>query len=764
MDHSRLTPLLGSDRVLVATLVATAALLALAAWVGVDASAQFWLAGSLIAFLLLARRHSERGTLRLLYLGVIAFLMARYFFWRTFNTLGWQDPFSFAGMMLLYLAECYAIVLGLLSMLVTLRPIDRKPVPLPADSALLPTVDVFVPTYDEAPALVESTLIAACQMDYPAAKLTVYLLDDGGTTQKCNDVDPLRAATARARQLAMRELCRDTGAVYLTREHNEAAKAGNINSALPRSHGELVVILDADHVPTSDFLQKTVGHFLRDPNLFLVQTPHFFINPDPVEKNLDVFSRMPAESEMFFRITQRGLDFWNGTLFAGSAAVLRRRCLDAIGGFAGSSVTEDAETALELHSLGYNSLFVSEPLISGLAPESFEGFVRQRTRWATGMVQILLLKNPLRRAGLTAWQKVCYLTSCLHWLFPFARVVFLLAPLLFLLFGLHIYNASVAEILAFTVPHYWATLRLASFQYGHVRWPFASTLYELLQSMFSLRAIWRVMRNPRAPTFLVTPKGEQLAEDFISPLALPFYLVFAVLMLGAGVGAYRYFAAPDERHMVLIVGFWHALNILIMVAALGVMAELRQRRGSHRVRADLPATMVIEGRAEPCQLRDVSLGGAGLEVANMGRGVRVGSHGLLQVVARRGSASLVLAFTVSSVDCGSGRGRLGVAFERDSAHARARIVQLVYGDSERWRRYWDGRRGNPGPWRSLLLLVWAGCLQSQLHASHLVRGLGRWLRTARSDERAVGHPRSAGTTGTSIPARGRARSTDRTAA
>jgi cellulose synthase (UDP-forming) len=764
MDHSRLTSLLGSDRVIVATLLATAVLLALAAWVGVDASAQFWLAGSLIAFLLLARRHSARGTLRLLYLGVIAFLMARYLFWRTFSTLGWQDPFSFVGMMLLYLAECYAIVLGLLSMLVTLRPIDRNPVPLPADSALLPTVDVFVPTYDEVPALVESTLIAARQMNYPAEKLTIYLLDDGGTTQKCKDPDPVRAATACARQLAMRDLCREIGAVYMTREHNEAAKAGNINAALPRSHGELVVVLDADHVPTSDFLQKTVGHFLRDPNLFLVQTPHFFINPDPVEKNLDVFSRMPAENEMFFRITQRGLDFWNGTLFAGSAAVLRRRCLDAIGGFAGSSVTEDAETALELHSLGYNSLFVSEPLISGLAPETFEGFVRQRMRWATGMVQLLLLKNPLRRSGLTAWQKLCYLTSCLHWLFPFARVVFLLAPLLFLLFGLHIYNASVIEILAFTVPHYWATLRLASFQYGHVRWPFASTLYELLQSMFSLRAIWQVMRNPRAATFLVTPKGEQLTEDFVSPLARPFYLVFAVLILGAGVGVYRYFALPDERHMVLIVGFWHALNLLIMVAALGVMAELRQRRGSHRVRADLPATMVIDGRAEPCHVRDVSLGGAGLEAAKLPPGIRRGARGLLQVMARRGSGSLVLAFTVSSLDSGSGRGRLGVAFERDSVQARARIVQLVYGNSERWRAYWNERRGSLGPWRSLLLLVWAGCLQSRLHASHLLRTLRQWLRTLRSDEHAVAHRRSAVTPGASAAAGRAARSTDKAAA
>jgi cellulose synthase (UDP-forming) len=83
-------------------------------------------------------------------------------------------------------------------------------------------------------------------------------------------------------------------------------------------------MLDADHVPTVDILEKTVGSFEHDDKLFLVQTPHFFINPDPIEKqNVKIFGRMPSENEMFYSVIQHGLDFWNSSFFCGSASGAR---------------------------------------------------------------------------------------------------------------------------------------------------------------------------------------------------------------------------------------------------------------------------------------------------------------------------------------------------------------------------------------------------------------------------------------------------------
>lgn len=131
----------------------------------------------------------------------------------------------------------------------------------------------------------------------------------------------------------MKALCARHGATYLTRESNEHAKSGNLNAAMGKTSGELIAILDADHVPTRDFLRSTVGFFIADAKAALVQTPHFFTNPDPLEKNLGLFNRMPAENDLFYRVVQKGLDTWNTSFFCGSGALVRRTAIEAIGGF-----------------------------------------------------------------------------------------------------------------------------------------------------------------------------------------------------------------------------------------------------------------------------------------------------------------------------------------------------------------------------------------------------------------------------------------------
>jgi hypothetical protein len=72
------------------------------------------------------------------------------------------------------------------------------------------------------------------------------------------------------------------------------------------SKGELIAVFDADHAPFRAFLRETVGFFLEDSKLFLVQTPHVFLNPDPIEKNLRTFKGMPSENEMFYGASSAG--------------------------------------------------------------------------------------------------------------------------------------------------------------------------------------------------------------------------------------------------------------------------------------------------------------------------------------------------------------------------------------------------------------------------------------------------------------------------
>jgi hypothetical protein len=503
-----------------------------------------------------------------------------------------------------------------------------------------------------------------------------------------------------------------------------------MNAALPHTDGDLILVLDADHIPTADILENTVGQFVHDDRLFLVQTPHFFINADPIEKNLGLFGKMPGESEMYFRIIQRGLDFWNATLFAGSAALLRRKALEEIGGFATQTVTEDAETALELHARGWRSAFVSRPMVAGLAPETFGGFVVQRMRWAQGMVQIFLLRRPLTRPGLTFWQRLCYLSNCAYWFFPFARLVFLLAPTAYLFFGLKIYNANIQEIFVYVLPQFWAAMTLSAFLFGRLRWPFVSVLYEMLQSMYSIGTVWSVLRNPTAPKFKVTPKGEHLEDDFVSPLAWPFYIVLIVLLAGYPAAVFWWQQEPEYRH-VLVTGLgWHSLNVLIMLAALGSLAERKQRREDPRMPADMPAHLHVAGSTVPGRLVDLSAGGTRIEVSDPAAlDAMGGTPDAVEVPGSGPGFGRRLPLEVVSRQRAGGTLWLGCRFQPRDLEDRRQIVCLAFGDSERWLRTWTGRRGKPtGTVRGLVLLAVKGLLHSHQHVGFILRGtvdLGR---------------------------------------
>ena len=182
----------------------------------------------------------------------------------------------------------------------------------------------------------------------------------------------------------------------------------------------------------------------------------------------------------------------------------------------------------------------------GLAPESFNGFIIQRMRWTQGMTQIMLLKLPGALGKLTWNQALSYVNSCIFWLFPPARLIFMLSPCLYLFFGLEIYNASFAQIAAFAFPHVIASQVCNTMLFGKSRWPLVSELYEVIQSCYALLALIQVFRNPRQPQFIVTPKGELLDEDFISPMVKPFYYLIAFWLFISTIGMFHSSARPTS--------------------------------------------------------------------------------------------------------------------------------------------------------------------------------------------------------------------------
>lgn len=581
----------------------------------ISIEAQFVMGVAAIAAMIAVWMVGKEGIWRQVFLALGTAVVLRYVYWRTTSTLPpITEPVNFIPGFLLYLMEMFSVMMLFISLFIIIDPLQRKRARQLPDEEL-PTVDIFVPSYNEEKGLLATTLAAAMNIDYPSHKFTVWLLDDGGTDQKVNDPDPRVSLPAQRRRADLQRLCQQLGCNYLTRAKNVHAKAGNLNNGLAHSTGDLIAVFDADHGPARGFLRETVGHFADDQRLFLVQTPHFFLNPDPLEKNLSTFDRMPSENEMFYSMIQKGLDKWNAAFFCGSAAVLRRRALEETGGFSGVSITEDAETALELHSRGWNSRYVDKPLIAGLQPENFVAFIGQRSRWCRGMVQILMLKNPLLKKGLKPHQRIAYLSSSLFWMFPLPRLTFMLAPLLYIFFSLQIYVANFQEFIGYTIAYMAVNIMLQSYLYGTLRWPWVSELYEYVQAVFLGRAILSVVMNPRKPTFNVTAKGLTVDTEHLSALAKPYFAIFGALAVAAAYAAYRYITEPAGNDLLMIVGVWNAVNLVIAGVALGVVSERPERRRAQRLNVVRRGMLeIVGGSTVPVSIEDVSTGGLRLRM------------------------------------------------------------------------------------------------------------------------------------------------------
>lgn len=669
-------------------LVALAPVVVLAS-VPTSNAAQAMLGVTAVVLVALLKPFAGRLVPRIALMAISSIIVLRYFVWRVTSTL--PDPdlsLSFVLAVLLLLTETYSILVFFLNAFITADPVERE-LPPQVRAEDLPTVDILVPSYNEPVEMLSITLSAAKNMIYPARLRRVVLCDDGGTDQRCNAADPEMAAAARERRRQMQELCRELGVIYSTRERNEHAKAGNMSAALSRLDGELVVVFDADHVPSRDFLARTVGYFAQDPKLFLVQTPHFFMNNDPIERNLGL--ACPPENEMFYGKIHPGLDRWGGAFFCGSAAVLRRKALDSVGGFAGETITEDAETALEIHSKGWRSMYLDRAMIAGLQPETFASFIQQRGRWATGMMQMLILKNPLMRKGLSPLQRLCYINSMSFWLFPLIRLAYLVAPLTYLFFGVEIFVTTANEAAAYVLSYMAIVLLVQNAVFSRQRWPLVSEIYEIAQAPFLAGAILRTVLRPRAAKFNVTAKDETLAEDYISPIYRPLLILFGLTVAGVAALVIRWIAFPGDRSVLLVVGIWAVFNMLLVSLSLRAVAEKQQRRAAPRVSMREPASLRWSGVDTPLPVTviDASTSGAGIELAG---------GGALRLPPLRSEVVLrpsfphaphlerdVRAQLLKTSSAASGATVLNLRFVSEQAiDVREAVAHLIFGSSDRW--------------------------------------------------------------------------------
>jgi len=633
----------------------------------------------------------------------------RYLWWRYTATLNWDDPLSLTFGLMLIAAETFSWVVLILGYFQTLWPLNRQPVSLPKDIASWPTVDLLIPTYNEPLSVVKPTIYAALGIDWPQDKICIYLLDDGNRPE-------------------FRQFADSVGINYLARSTHEHAKAGNINHALRVAcRSEYLAIFDCDHVPTRSFLQMTMGWFIKEPELAMMQTPHHFFSPDPFERNLGRFRRTPNEGTLFYGLVQDGNDVWDATFFCGSCAVIKRKALDEVGGIAVETVTEDAHTSLRMHRKGYTSAYIRIPQAAGLATESLSAHIGQRIRWARGMAQIFRLDNPLFGKGLKLVQRLCYANAMLHFLSGIPRLIFLLAPLAFLLCHAYIIFAPALAIAIFVLPHMIHTSLTNSRIQGRYRHSFWSDIYETVLAWYIARPTTVALFNPHKGKFNVTAKGGLVESQHLDWVITRPY-IFLVLLNLAGVFAaiWRFSYGPETEMLTVLVSLlWVFYNMIILGGAVAVSVEARQIRESHRVEIAMPAAVMrADGHMLPCTLRDYSDASVGIELREEGM---LKDNEQIFLLLKRGQQEFSFPCYVQRV---FGR-RAGISLKELTTKQNIEFIQCTFARADTWALWQDGFPEDK-PIQSLtdiMLLGFKGYIRLAEYGPTGVRRLFRLLTT-----------------------------------
>ncbi|HXF53675.1 MAG TPA: glycosyltransferase [Hyphomicrobiaceae bacterium] len=593
--------------------------------------------GLVIAALPWLRRESTVA--RTVVLGFAILLTWRYVAWRVSETLppagltaDWIAGLAFAGV------EALALVSTTITLLFMTRTRNRS-ADVEANMAWLldrprmPRIDVLICTYNEEEPILEQTIVGAMAMHYP--NFRVWVCDDG-------------------RRRWLKELCERHGCGYIARNDNAHAKAGNINNALSRLEAlpdppEFISILDADFVPTPEFLTRAMTLF-RDERVAIVQTPQHFVNPDPIQGNLSAARVWPDEQRYFFDVLMASMDAWGAAFCCGTSSVIRFSALKRIGGFPTESVTEDYLVTLRLRQIGYQTVYLNERLTLGLAPEGLKEYITQRSRWCLGFVQICRGRcSPIRPGnGLSLVDRLILSGTFLYWsaahLF---RLLGLLIPALYLLFGVEAVHADVSDAILNFVPYFVVQCAIMAWLSEGRLLPIMADVSQLLCAHSVVRAVAAGLVKPKGQKFKVTAKGGDRDKLFVQ---WSLFRIFAFYLALTIAGVMLAFVIDDGRPLQessVLALFWSWYNIIILTIACMVCIEQPRKRKAERFATCEPVTIIRGGQVYAYPLLDISTGGmrlAGKAPATVGTevAVKVGDTRVMAQIVRADEGEFAL--------------------------------------------------------------------------------------------------------------------------
>lgn len=412
---------------------------------------------------------------------------ATYIFWLSFHVVGILGDFFLA---------LEILVMGV-GVLFTINHWTRKFVLLGGSYSLRSSLDVFVPTVNEPLYILEKTLAAAAAIDYP--QIHLYLLDDGARD-------------------SVKKLADKYGFTYLSRPDAKTRryKSVNLNYGLAHSNSPYVLTIDADNVVEPTIADDLMGHFSEKNIAFVASRQEYIADEDDFNHD-----------HLFYNHMQTGKNANTAAISCGSGVIYRRSALQDIGGFSEWNLVEDLHTSYQLQSKGYQSIYVSQPYVRGLAPKDVSAIYKQRGTWAVDTLRILYWDSPLTKKGLSSRQRLHYFEMAYCYL-----VSGLFLPIIYMINFYTLYSDNLIQngglwYIVFRLP----TLLTTLWFFGYLsRGQLTSRVWTGLFPVYFKASIIALFFRKRIPKYKVTPKVDKGRREFV--LILPQLLFIAVGLVG----------------------------------------------------------------------------------------------------------------------------------------------------------------------------------------------------------------------------------------
>jgi cellulose synthase/poly-beta-1,6-N-acetylglucosamine synthase-like glycosyltransferase len=246
----------------------------------------------------------------------------------------------------------------------------------------LPRITIQLPMYNE-DTVAERVIRATCQIEWPADKLQIQVLDD--STDHSADI---------ARRAVDEMAAKGHPIVYIHRANREGYKAGALEAGLKEATGEYIAIFDADFVPPRDILHNVIDYFTED-RIGMVQVRWDHLNRDAslLTKSQAIFLDGHFVIEHTARNRSGRFMHFNGT-----AGVWRRTTIADAGGWQHDTLTEDLDLSYRAQMKGWQFVYLPQFCAAAELPPEMISFKQQAHRWTKGSMQtcIKLLPGILR--------------------------------------------------------------------------------------------------------------------------------------------------------------------------------------------------------------------------------------------------------------------------------------------------------------------------------------------------------------------------------